>query len=74
MATDWLIVGLSVGLSATLTRIVYGEIRRRREEKMLDQEVSTWEGEGGQIPGVTPASSVPGTTVKSGPVTTGTVH
>jgi hypothetical protein len=74
MVTDWLIVGLSVGLSAALTRIVYREVRRRQEQRLLEEEVSTWEGEGGQIPGATPASSIPGTTVRSGPVPPGTVH
>jgi hypothetical protein len=74
MANDWLILGLSLGISAALTRIVSGEIRKRREAKTLTDEVSTWEGEGGQIPGATPASSVPGTTVKSGPVPHSTVQ
>jgi hypothetical protein len=74
MAKDWLILGLSFGISAALMRIASGEIRKRREARTLTDEVSTWEGEGGQIPGATPASSVPGTTVKSGPIARGTVQ
>lgn len=68
MANDWLISALSLGLAVALTRIVTAETRKRRNQKQLTDEVMTWEGEGGQVPGATPASSIPGTTVKSGPV------
>ena len=72
MARDWLIAALTLGLAAALTRIVASEARKRREHKALTEDVMTWEGEGGQVPGATPASSIPGTTVKSGPVPQGT--
>jgi hypothetical protein len=72
MANDWLIAALSLGLAVALTRIVTGEARKRRDRKTLTEDVMTWEGEGGQVPGATPASSIPGTTVKSGPVPQGT--
>jgi hypothetical protein len=68
MANDWLISALSLGLAVVLTRIVASEMKKRRDQKVLDDGVMTWEGEGGQVPGATPASSIPGTTVKSGPM------
>lgn len=68
MTRNWLIALLSVGVTLAVTRTITGEMRRRHERTELDDRLNTWEGEGGQIPGATPASSVPGTTVHSGPV------
>ncbi len=74
MTGKWLIAFLSAGVALAVTRIVTGEMRRRREVVELDDGLNTWEGEGGQIPGATPASSVPGTTEHSGPLPPSVLH
>jgi hypothetical protein len=74
MTRNWLIMILSAGLTLAVTGIVTGEMRRRRRVRELDDGLITWEGEGGQIPGATPASSIPGTTVHSGPLPPSALH
>ena len=71
MDNSWIATLLGFGIVAAVTREVCCVKRKRSEAVALKEEVQRWEGEGGQVPGATPASSIPGTTVKSGPVPPG---
>jgi hypothetical protein len=56
MIKNWMVYGLTFGLTLAVGSMAASEVRRRRDKKALKEEVRTWEDEGGRIPGATLAA------------------